>query len=158
LPAPAANIQHMLRLICGENLVQIAVLDNICVQVERTIPDQQVMQKSFAIRVALGNIFKDQCWSFLEFIQIFVYSLLSKWRFDFNRQLTTIKAPHNKVIQGRVHYGQAHSCTQEDYKAVSQNVMHSTIGITVQFYSNMNDEEKKKKIDSMIKSNILKIN
>jgi hypothetical protein len=27
--------------------------------------------------------------------------------------------------------------------------MHSTTGVTDQFYSNMNDEEKKKRIDSM---------
>ena len=29
--------------------------------------------------------------------------------------------------------------------------MHSTTGITDQFYSNMNDEEKKNKIDTMFK-------
>ena len=46
-----------------------------------------------------------------------------------------------------------HSMTQEDYKAISQNVMHSTTGITDQFYSNMNDEEKKKRIDSMFDVN-----
>lgn len=57
-------------------------------------------------------------------------------------------SPH-KFRHGHVHYGQAHSKTQEDYKAVSQNVMHSTTGITDQFYSNMDDEEKKKRIDSM---------
>jgi len=43
----------------------------------------------------------------------------------------------------------AHSKTQEDYKAISQNVMHSTTGITDQFYSNMDDDMKKKRIDSM---------
>jgi len=52
------------------------------------------------------------------------------------------------------HYGQAHSITQEDYKAISQNVMHSTTGITDQFYSNINDEEKKNRIDSMFGNNI----
>ena len=57
-------------------------------------------------------------------------------------------SPH-KFRHGHVHYGQAHSVTQEDYKAVSQNVMHSTTGITDQFYSNINDEEKKNRIDSM---------
>ena len=59
-----------------------------------------------------------------------------------------VRSPH-KFRHGHVHYGQAHSRTQEDYKAVSQNVMHSTTGITDQFYSNMNDEEKKNRIDSM---------
>ena len=47
------------------------------------------------------------------------------------------------------HYGQAHSRTQEDYKAVSQNVIHSITGITDQFYSNMNDDEKRERIDSI---------
>ncbi|MCJ7519131.1 MAG: hypothetical protein MUO42_05605 [Anaerolineaceae bacterium] len=56
---------------------------------------------------------------------------------------------NHKFRHGHVHYGQARSKTQEDYKAVSQNVMHSTTGITDQFYSNIDDEEKKIKIDSM---------
>lgn len=57
-------------------------------------------------------------------------------------------SPH-KFRHGHVHYGQAHSKTQEDFKAVSQNVMHSTTGITDQFYSNMDDDDKKSRIDSM---------
>lgn len=57
-------------------------------------------------------------------------------------------SPH-KFRHGHVHYGQAHSKTQEDYKAISQNVMHSTTGITDQFYSNVDDETKKNLIDSM---------
>jgi integrase len=57
-------------------------------------------------------------------------------------------SPH-KFRHGHVHYGQAHSKTQEDYKAISQNVMHSTTGVTDQFYSNMDDDMKKKRIDSM---------
>jgi len=60
----------------------------------------------------------------------------------------TYHSPH-KFRHGHVHYGQAHSKTQEDYKAVSQNVMHSTTGITDQFYSNMDDQEKKNRIDSL---------
>lgn len=57
-------------------------------------------------------------------------------------------SPH-KFRHGHVHYGQAHSKTQEDYKAVSQNVMHSTTGITDQFYSNIDDDMQKNRIDSM---------
>lgn len=57
-------------------------------------------------------------------------------------------SPH-KFRHGHVHYGQAHSRTQEDYKAISQNVMHSTTGITDQFYSNMDDDMKRDRIDSM---------
>ncbi len=60
----------------------------------------------------------------------------------------TYHSPH-KFRHGHVHYGQAHSKTQEDYKAVSQNVMHSSTGITDQFYSNMDDDMKKSRIDSM---------
>lgn len=47
-----------------------------------------------------------------------------------------------------IHLGQTQSKTQEDYKAVSQNVMHSSTGITDQFYSNMDDDKKKHQIDS----------
>ena len=57
-------------------------------------------------------------------------------------------SPH-KFRHGHVHYGQAHSKTQEDYKLISQNVMHSTTGITDLFYSNIDDDLKKNKIDSM---------
>lgn len=60
----------------------------------------------------------------------------------------TYHSPH-KFRHGHVHYGQAHAKTQEDYKAVSQNVMHSSTGITDQFYSNMDDEMKKNRIDAM---------
>jgi integrase len=63
------------------------------------------------------------------------------------------RSPH-KFRHGHVHYGQAHSRTQEDYKAVSQNVMHSTTGITDQFYSNMNDDAKKSRIDSMFENHV----
>jgi len=57
-------------------------------------------------------------------------------------------SPH-KFRHGHVHYGQSHAKNQADYKAVSQNVMHSSTGITDQFYSNMDDEMKKNRIDSM---------
>lgn len=70
---------------------------------------------------------------------------LKKW---LNKAGLPERSPH-KFRHGHIHYGQAHSLTQEDYKAVSQNVMHSTTGITDQFYSNINDEEKKNRIDSM---------
>jgi len=60
-------------------------------------------------------------------------------------------SPH-KFRHGHVHFGQAHSKTQEDYKAVSQNVMHSTTGITDQFYSNIDDDMKKNRIDSMFEN------
>lgn len=70
---------------------------------------------------------------------------LKEWR---GKVGLTYHSPH-KFRYGPVHYGQAHSKTQEDYKAVSQNVMHSSTGITDQYYSNMDDEMKKNRIDSM---------
>lgn len=73
---------------------------------------------------------------------------LSNW---LKKNGLTYHSPH-KFRHGHVHYGQAHSRTQEDYKAVSQNVMHSTTGVTDQFYSNMDDHEKRNRIDSMFGS------
>ena len=79
---------------------------------------------------------------------------LKKW---LNKVGLPERSPH-KFRHGHVHYGQAHSKTQADYKAISQNVMHSTTGITDQFYSNINDEEKKNRIDSMFDTNFKKEN
>jgi len=62
-------------------------------------------------------------------------------------------SPH-KFRHGHVHYGRAHSKPQEGYKAISQNTMQSITGITDQFYSNMGDEEKNNRIDSMFVNNI----
>jgi len=62
-------------------------------------------------------------------------------------------SPH-KFRHGHVHYGQSHSKTQEEYKAVSQNVMHSTTGITDQFYSNLDDNQQKERIDSLFIRNV----
>ena len=49
-------------------------------------------------------------------------------------------SPH-KFRHGHVQFGSAHAKTHADYKAVSLNVMHSSVGITDQFYSNISDEE-----------------
>lgn len=57
-------------------------------------------------------------------------------------------SPH-KFRHGHVHFAQSHSGNREVYKAVSQNLMHSTIAITDQFYSNLDDDIKKSCIDSM---------
>lgn len=54
-------------------------------------------------------------------------------------------SPH-KFRHGHVHYGQERSKTFADYKAVSQNVMHSSTKITEQTYSNLNDGEVQKRI------------
>lgn len=55
-------------------------------------------------------------------------------------------SPH-KFRHGHVQYGLAHSKDHADYKAVSLNVMHSSIQITDQFYSNITDEEVKRRIE-----------
>lgn len=56
-------------------------------------------------------------------------------------------SPH-KFRHGHIQYGLAHSTSHADYKAVSMNVMHSSIQITDQFYSNITDEEIKRRISS----------
>ena len=49
-------------------------------------------------------------------------------------------SPH-KFRHGHIQYGLAHSESIAEYKAVSMNVMHSSMEITDQFYSNLNDGE-----------------
>lgn len=56
-------------------------------------------------------------------------------------------SPH-KFRHGHIQYGLAHSTSHADYKAVSMNVMHSSIQITDQFYSNITDNEIKRRIQS----------
>jgi len=57
-------------------------------------------------------------------------------------------SPH-KFRHGHIHYGSAHAKTIEDYKAVSMNVMHSSMKITDEFYSNLNDGEVQNRIGSL---------
>jgi hypothetical protein len=45
-------------------------------------------------------------------------------------------------------YGLELAITSEDYKAMSMNAMHSSIQITDQFYSNITDEEIKRRIQA----------
>jgi len=60
----------------------------------------------------------------------------------------TYHSPH-KFRHGRIHYGSAHAKTIEDFKAVSMNVMHSSMKITDEFYSNLNDGEVQNRISSL---------
>lgn len=62
-------------------------------------------------------------------------------------------SPH-KFRHGHIHYASSHAQTIEEYKAISLNVMHSSMEITDQFYSNLNDGEIKEKISSLGKNNI----
>jgi integrase len=64
-------------------------------------------------------------------------------------------SPH-KFRHGHVHYGLAHAQTIEDYKAVSLNVMHSSMEITDQFYSVLNDDQVHQRISAMGKNSALK--
>jgi site-specific recombinase XerC len=59
-------------------------------------------------------------------------------------------SPH-KFRHGHIHYGLANSKTVADYKAVSMNVMHSSMEITDQFYSALQDDEIGKRINSFSK-------
>jgi integrase len=57
-------------------------------------------------------------------------------------------SPH-KFRHGHIHYAMAHSRTVEDYKAVSLNVMHSSMEITDQFYSVLNDDQVHQRINKL---------
>jgi integrase len=59
-------------------------------------------------------------------------------------------SPH-KFRHGHIQWGLAHSKDHADYKAVSLNVMHSSIQITDQFYSNIPDSEIQNRINSFEK-------
>ena len=50
----------------------------------------------------------------------------------------TYHSPH-KFRHGHIQYGLAHSESIADYKAVSMNVMHSSMEVTDEFYSNLKD-------------------
>ncbi len=56
------------------------------------------------------------------------------------------RSPH-KFRHGHIQYGAAHSKTIADYKAVSMNVMHSSMNITDEVYSQFGEDEVHKRID-----------
>jgi integrase len=60
-------------------------------------------------------------------------------------------SPH-KFRHGHIHYGLQNAKDIADFKAVSQNAMHSSMEITDQFYSNQSDSEIKNRIDDISKS------
>lgn len=57
-------------------------------------------------------------------------------------------SPH-KFRHGFIHYAMSLSKTIEDYKAVSLNVMHSSMEITDQFYSVLNDDQVRNRINQL---------
>ncbi len=57
-------------------------------------------------------------------------------------------SPH-KFRHGHIHYGSARSKTIEDFKAISMNVMHSSMEITDQFYSNLSKGEVEDRIKAL---------
>lgn len=57
-------------------------------------------------------------------------------------------SPH-KFRHGHIHYGVARAKTIEDFKAVSMNALHSSMEITDQFYSNLNDNEMQDRISRL---------
>ncbi len=57
-------------------------------------------------------------------------------------------SPH-KFRHGHIQYGLANSETIADYKAVSMNVMHASMEITDEFYSNLNDGEIQNRINRL---------
>jgi integrase len=60
--------------------------------------------------------------------------------------------PPHKFRHGHIQYGQAQSKTIADYKAVSLNVLHSTMEITDRVYSNINDGEVQNRISGLEKT------
>lgn len=60
-------------------------------------------------------------------------------------------SPH-KFRHGHIQYGLSNSETIADYKAVSMNVMHSSMEITDAFYSNLKDGEIQNRISSLGKN------
>ena len=73
---------------------------------------------------------------------------LRKW---LDKVRLTYHSPH-KFRHGHIQYGAAHSKTVADFKAVSMNVMHSSMKITDEFYSNLNDVELENRISSLNKA------
>ncbi len=57
-------------------------------------------------------------------------------------------SPH-KFRHGHIQYGAARAKTFADFKAISLNVMHSSIKITDEIYSNLKENEVKKRMNSM---------
>jgi len=73
-----------------------------------------------------------------------------------NRQLKLWQREHglqeyspHKFRHGHVHYGMNNSRNISDYKAVSMNVMHSSMEITDEFYSVLNDNELQNRIQNL---------
>ncbi|MFC1936787.1 tyrosine recombinase XerC [Chloroflexota bacterium] len=58
------------------------------------------------------------------------------------------KSAH-KFRRGHLVHGLNHSGTIDKYKAVSENLMHSNITITDQYYGKLTDNDRKKKIESL---------
>ncbi len=57
-------------------------------------------------------------------------------------------SPH-KFRHGHIHYGLAYAKSMADFKAVSMNAMHSSMKITDEFYSVLNDTEMKSRINAL---------
>ncbi len=57
-------------------------------------------------------------------------------------------SPH-KFRHGHIHYAMSHASTIEEYKAISLNVMHSSMETTDQFYSVLNSNQVHERISSI---------
>jgi len=61
---------------------------------------------------------------------------------------------NSNTLYDHIHYGFAHAKTIKDFKAVSMNVMHSSMEITDEFYSVLNESELQNRIRSLDRPNI----
>ncbi|MBI2331334.1 MAG: hypothetical protein HYU84_04080, partial [Chloroflexi bacterium] len=74
-------------------------------------------------------------------------------RRDFKRWLTSVDLPYHSphaCRYGHIHYGLKRSKNIADFKAVSMNVMHSSIQITDRVYSVLGDSEVMERISSFV--------
>jgi len=76
----------------------------------------------------------------------------SNARRDLREWLQKVNLPYHsphKFRHGHIHYGLSNARNLADFKAISQNAMHSSMEITDQFYSNQNDREIQDRISRL---------
>lgn len=79
----------------------------------------------------------------------------SNARRDLREWLDKVNLPYHsphKFRHGHIHFGLSHAENLADFKAISQNAMHSSMEITDQFYSNQNDKEIQDRISQLGKN------
>jgi integrase len=76
----------------------------------------------------------------------------SRLRKDLNRWLDSVGLPYfppHAFRRGHASYGLANSRTVADYKAVSENLMHSSLAVTDEIYAEMADKNVRRRIGAL---------